>query len=114
MATTTTFRANESLVQGECTGIAQGTCTEVGPASYATGGIALDFATDESLNNDPHDVRCEVILTSTGAPDAANYAEYDYTAKKAVVFVRTTGIQIANAADLSARTLRYHWKASMA
>ena len=114
MATTTVFRAQESLPQGEVTGIAQGTCTEVGPASYATGGIALDFATDEALPNDPHDVRCEVILTSTGAPDAANYAVYDYTAKKAVVFVRTTGIQIANTSDLSARTLRYHWKASKA
>jgi len=114
MAGTRVFRANASLVQGEVTGVAKGVRNYTGPASYATGGVATDLKTDESLNADPHLVNVKVILTSTGAPDSANYAEYDYTAKKIVVFVRTTGVELANAQDISLRTLRCEWESSQA
>ncbi len=114
MAGTRVFRANASLVQGEITGVAKGVRTYAGPASYSTGGAATDIKTDESLNADPHKVDVKMQLTSTGAPDADNYAEYDYTAKKIVVFVRTTGVELAAAQNISTRTFRCEWESSQA
>lgn len=114
MAGTETFRANASLAQGEVSGIAAGVQSYTGPASYATGGFAIDLATDQSLGNDPFKVDVKVITTAGGAPAAGYYGEYDYTDKKIVVFVRTTGVETAGAVDLSALTLRAEWKASKA
>jgi len=111
MATTTVFRAQESLAQGEVTGIAQGVATTVGPASYATGGFALDLVTDESLPAQPFE--CHIRCTDgNGVPDATYVAEWDSSNSKIVAFVRATGAEVAAAVDLSGVTFRIHWFAA--
>lgn len=112
MAGTETFRAEQSIAQGEVNGIAEGVQTYVGPASYASGGFAIDVKGDQSLQNDPFKVDVKVIVISGGAPAPGYYGEYDYTDKKVVVFVRTTGAETAGAVDLSTYNIRCEWKAS--
>jgi len=69
-------------------------------ASYTTNGIALDFSTvDANLAN-------ANILYFAPAPgvDMANYAVWDSANGKAVVYVRSTDAELANASDISAVT----------
>lgn len=67
-------------------------------ASYATNGIALDFA-----NVHPDCDNANIIyFNGTPSADASNYALWDATAEKAVVYVRSTDAELANATDISA------------
>ena len=113
MAVVRVFRANASLVQGEVSGIASGIATQLGPASYSTGGFAIDLKTDEALENDPNDVRVDTT-GATGVPNITNEAEYDYLNKKVVAIVRATGVEVAGAVDLSGVTFRITWRSSQA
>lgn len=74
-----------------------GGISTAGPASYATGGIALDFET--AL---PHSAQPAAVLVDT---DSTTYgARYDLANKKIVALVRATGAEVANATNLSAVT----------
>lgn len=74
-----------------------GGVSEAGPASYATGGIALDLETAI-----PHSAQPAAVLVDT---DSTTYgARYDLANKKIVALVRATGAEVANATDLSAVT----------
>lgn len=88
-------------------GAETGTVTLVGRlnlgASYTTNGIALDFSTvDASLAN-------ANILYFAPAPgvDMANHAVWDSANGKAVVYVRSTDAELANATDISAVTKEF-------
>ncbi len=119
MATTTVFRANESLASGENDGIARGVASTVGPASYVQGGFAIDLATDESLGNDPYSVICEQVGDASGTPkETANVLDYvalyDYANKKLIVYDPADGSEAAGTTDLSGHTFRLKWEASKA
>lgn len=88
-------------------GAENGTITLIGRlnlgASYTTGGIALDFSTvDASLAN-------ANLLYFGEAPgvDMANHAVWDSANGKAVVYVRSTDAELANATDISAVTKEF-------
>lgn len=67
-------------------------------ASYATGGIAVDFA-------DVHAdcANANIIYTNFGSSsDASNYGFWDAANGKVVLYVRSTDAELANATDVSA------------
>lgn len=70
-----------------------------GDSTYATGGTAAFQAKVQTLFEDHREI-IGVIDTSIGTHEA----RYDKTADKLKVYVRTTGVEAANAADLSAVT----------
>lgn len=116
MAGTKVFRADD-LAKGESCGIAHGVRKYAGPASYANGGFAVDIATDESLNNDPHLVACSAAGDTSGTPaetsEVLDYiAEYDYANKKVIVYDPANGQEVADATDLSGAYFRLGWWAS--
>ena len=77
-----------------------------GPASYATGGQAADFATDFGLTTEPDMVFCEVAqITSTRAYDC----KWDSVAKKVIYYTAGTVTEAANTTDLSAQTCFFIW-----
>lgn len=74
-----------------------GGISTAGPASYATGGIALDFET--AL---PHSRQPAAVLVDT---DSTTYgARYDLANKKVIGIVRATGAEVTATTNLSAVT----------
>lgn len=91
MAFTTVFNPLESLVAGAANGLVIGMAKTVGPATYADGGFAVDFATDEGLNNDPFFVVVSPGSDTNGTPNETTnvldyVAHYDYANKKILVY----------------------------
>ncbi len=83
--------------QGNAGNFNANTVEFTGPASYTTGGVSFlpaDVAM-QSFDN-------VLIETDTVGIRAA----YDYTNKKLLFYVSATGVQVANAFDLSAVKLR--------
>lgn len=74
-----------------------GGVSEAGPASYATGGFALDLET--AL---PHSAQPAAVLVDT---DSTTYgARYDLTNKKVIGIVRATGAEVTATTNLSSVT----------
>lgn len=117
MATTTVFRANESLVQGEVSGLAMGVASVTGPASYSQGGFAVDLATDEALPRQPFLVHCDIIGSSTFVPGETSnvldyIAKYDYANNLLIVYDPADASEVSGSTNLSTYTFRLFWVAS--
>jgi len=80
------------------------TFTVVPPSTYASGGIPLGLVALLPSGVTIAAVLCTLIVTSTGAPDLANRAQYNATTDKLqIITIGTTPAE--NAADLSADTI---------
>lgn len=67
-------------------------------ASYATGGIAVDFS-----DVHPDCANASLIFSTFGASsDASNYGFWDAANNKLLLYVRSTDAELANATDVSA------------
>lgn len=73
-------------------------------SSYATGGLAFD-PKQFGHQNGVQRVIIEPRFDSTATGTLTRRFEYDYTNKKIVAIVTSTGAEVANAADLSTCTL---------
>jgi hypothetical protein len=70
--------------------------TVAGPADYATNGTPFIAENFLPLGATLVDVIARSVVTATGKPGPSDW-EYDVTAKKLVAYVRTTGVEVANA-----------------
>ena len=74
-----------------------GGVSEAGPASYATGGFALDLETALPHSSQPAAVLVDTNSTTYGA-------RYDLANKKVIAIVRATGAEVTAATNLSSVT----------
>lgn len=75
--------------------------TAVGPASYTTGGEAMDLATDADMKGTLGTCKFE---NNDGS--GAYFAVYDYANNKVLFFVTATGVEVVATTDLSGLTVR--------
>jgi hypothetical protein len=73
-----------------------------GDGAYPTGGTAGFQASVRAITGDQREI---VVVDDVGAI-AGFYAVYDKANDKLKVFVRTTGVEVANATDLSGTTFK--------
>ena len=104
--TYTSVHSEQGRPYGGMGGAIKGAGTFVGPASYTSGGEALDIATEEGLTNDPFDVQIEEAqANATRTYDC----RYDYTNQKVVIY--NAGTTSQSSGDLSGATFKVTWKA---
>ncbi len=75
--------------------------TVVGEASYTTGGATGLAAALKALRKDSRDI---ISVVDEGV--ATNKIEYDKANDKLLCYVRSTGVQVAGAVDLSGTTFQ--------
>jgi hypothetical protein len=102
---TVVFSPRASRVSGQAIGIDIIAATQAMPASYATGGLAVDLKADLGLSADPYMVICQV------AGDTYR-ANYDYSTKKILLYAlknataANIGLEVAAETNVSAVTVR--------
>lgn len=103
MAVTQVVDTLDKMVPGAS--LEQGVVSQAGPASYASGGFAVDIKTDLGLQNDPSIVLA-VQEINIGTTAYTYDAVYDSTNKKLVLYSAGTTTEVSASTDVSGFTFK--------